>query len=315
MANASAISKMSNRRFKKGLTNPQKDNIFGIMLIVPAMLILGIVVFAPIIKGIWMSFNEYTIATMNNPTWNNFENYKKLFRSKEIFLYFKNTFIFVFFAVSSQFVIAMCIALLLNAKLKCINIFRGLFLVSWTIPSVVVALLWSWMFQPQYGIINYILSSLGLIQNANMQWVQSIKYGMLTVVIATIWKQTPYMIVMILAGLQSISKDYMEAAEIDGATKWQIFRHIMIPSIRPVLDSTVIIAIMSNFQMYTIIYNMTAGGPINRTTTLSIAAYNKAFTEYDLGAGSAIGVMWLIVLATLTIYYNKKSDQRNNDNI
>ncbi|MDF2613103.1 MAG: sugar transporter permease [Clostridia bacterium] len=313
MSNSSVVSKIDNRNLKRRLTNTQKDNIFGMMLIIPAMLILGIVVFAPIIKGIWMSFNEYTIATMNNPTWNNFQNYKKLFESKEIFVYFKNTFIFVFFAVGTQFVIAMCIALLLNTKMKYTNVFRGLFLVSWTIPSVVVALLWSWMFQPQYGIINYILNALGLIQNANMQWVQSMKYGMVTVVIATIWKQTPYMIVMILAGLQSISKDYMEAAEIDGATKWQIFRHIMIPSIRPVLDSTVIIAIMSNFQMYTIIYNMTAGGPVNKTTTLSIAAYNKAFTEYDLGAGSAIGVLWLIVLASLTIYYNKKSDKRNND--
>ena len=298
---------------KKRLTAAQRDNLFGLGLMVPAILVLGLVVFFPILKGIWMSFNDYTIETMKNPTWNNFDNYIKLFKSKEIYTYFLNTFVFVFFAVAIQFLIAMSLALLLNANLKGQRFFRGVFLMSWTIPSVVVALLWSWMLQPQYGVLNYIFYHIGIIQDPHMQWVQSPTYAMSSIVVATIWKQTPYMLVMILAGLQSISKDYMEAAEIDGANKWRVFRHIMIPSIRPVIETTILIAIMNNFQMYTIIYNMTAGGPMNTTTTLSIAAYNKAFTEYDLGAGAAIGVLWLIVLAIFTVISNKKSDKRNND--
>lgn len=298
---------------KKRLTAVQKDNMFGLGLMVPAMLVLGLVVFFPILKGIWMSFNDYTIATMKNPTWNNFENYIKLFKSKEIFTYFYNTIVFVLCTVITQFILAMGLALMLNTDLKGRRFFRGMFLMSWTIPSVVVALLWSWMLQPQYGVLNYIFHNLGLIQDPTMQWVQSTKFALPSIVVASVWKQTPYMLVMILAGLQSISKDYMEASEIDGANKWQVFRHIMIPSIRPVLDTTLLIAIMNNFQMYTIIYNMTAGGPMNKTTTLSIAAYNKAFTEYDLGAGAAIGVLWLIMLAIFTTIYNKRAEKRNND--
>lgn len=291
----------------------QKDSLFGMALMVPAVLILGLVIFLPIVKGIWMSFCDYTISTMKHPQWNQFENYKALFRSGEIFLYFENTLVFVLFVVAIQFLIAMGLALLLNGRLRGRNFFRGIFLVSWTIPSVVVALLWSWMLQPQYGVLNYIFNALGLLRDPNMQWVQSVEYAMPSIVAATVWKQTPYMLVMILAGLQSISRDYMEAAQIDGANGWQLFRHIMIPSIRPVLDTTLLIAVMNNFQMYTIIYNMTTGGPMNRTTTLSIAAYNKAFTEYDLGSGSAIGVLWLIALAVFTVIYNKKTEKAHQD--
>lgn len=302
-------SKALNFKFNR----QQKDQIFAITLLIPVFLILATVMFAPIIKGIWMSFYDYTLATMKHPTWNNFENYKSLFRSKEIFVYTKNTLIYVFSTVSIQLIIAMSIALLLNSKIRGRNIFRGLFLISWTIPSVVVALLWSWLLQPQYGVLNYIFSQLGIIGDMNTQWVQNPKMAMLSVIIAATWKQGPYMIIMILAGLQSVSTDIQEAAEIDGASKIKVFQHVTIPSMRPVLDTTVLIAIMNNFQMFTIIYNMTSGGPMDRTTTLSIGAYLKAFTEYDLGSGSAIGVMWLVLLFTFITVYNKMTKKNKTD--
>ena len=293
---------------RKKLTMAHKDGISGVTMMLPAFIILGLVVFFPIIKGIWMSFNDYTISTMNNPTWNNFQNYIDLFKSGEIFTYFSNTIVYVGFTVFIQFVLAMAFALLLNTNIKGRSFFRGMFLIPWTIPSVVVAILWSWMLQPQYGVVNYLLYALGWIQDPTMQWVQSVTLAMPSVIVAAVWKQMPYMLVMILAGLQSIPKDYMEAAEIDGANKWKVFRHIMIPSIRPVLITSVMIAILNNFQMFTLIYNMTGGGPINMTTTLSIAAFTKAFTEYDFGAGAAIGVLWLLVLMIFSVINNKKSD-------
>lgn len=189
----------------------QKDSLFGMALMIPAVLVLGLVILLPIVKGIWMSFCDYTITSMKHPVWNNFENYRQLFRTGEIFTYFGNTIVFVAFVVAIQFLIAMSLALLLNTKLRGRNFFRGIFLISWTVPSVVVALLWSWMLQPQYGVLNYLFYHLGIISDPHVQWVQSVQYAMPSIVAATVWKQTPYMLVMILAGLQSISKDYMEA--------------------------------------------------------------------------------------------------------
>lgn len=284
------------------------DTAFAYALLLPAFTALALVIFFPILRGIAMSFFKYTFATMRTgPVWNDFANYKALFRSGDFFEYLKNTLAYMICSVSLQFLIAMSVALLLNTAVRGRNVLRGLFLVSWTVPSVVAAILWCWIFQPQYGIMNYLLSSLGLLGDPNMQWLQNPRYALLTVVAASLWKSGPYMIVMLLAGLQSVREDLIEAAAIDGASRLQIFFHIMIPGIRSVLDTTLIISVLSAFQQFTITYNMTGGGPITATTTLSIAAYKAAFTKMDLGLGSAIGVLWLILLSAITLFYNIKS--------
>lgn len=254
-----------------------------------------------------MSFYDYTFFTMKHPKWNNFGNYIKLFNDGIFFKYLGNTLIYVGGSVSIQLVIAMTLALLLNCNIRGRNILRGAFMMSWMVPTVVVSLLWALLFQPQYGLWNYFLHAAGLIKDSNMQWLQNPKLAMVTIIVATIWKQTPYMIIMILAGLQSVRADLLEAASLDGASKIQIFFNVILPSISTVLGTTIIIAVLNAFQQFTIIYNMTAGGPMNYTTTLSVAAYKEAFTNYNIGTGSAIGVIWLIILASITCFYNIKS--------
>lgn len=288
------------------LSKTAKDRIFVAVMLSPALVILVLVIGAPIVKGIWMSFFEYTLATRTNPQWNNFENYTKLIKTGEIFTYFLNTLLFVAFVVAIQAVIAMTVALLLNSKMRGRSIYRSLFLIPWTIPSVVVALLWMWLLQPQYGVLNYLLSRVGLVEQGT-QWTQHPSLAMVSIIIAAVWRQFPMMMVMFLAGLQSVPLELAEAAAIDGANRRQIFRHVTIPCMRAVLDTTIIIAIINNFQMFTIIYNMTAGGPVDKTTTLSIAAYVKAFSQFDFGSGSAIGVMWLVVLGGGIYLYNRFS--------
>jgi multiple sugar transport system permease protein len=142
-----------------------------------------------------------------------------------------------------------------------------------------------------------------------MQWLSNPQFAMPGVILATVWKQTPYMIIMILAGLQSANPDLLDAAAIDGASWFKTFINVVLPSIAVVLSTTVIISVLDAFQQFTIIFNMTAGGPLRRTTTLSIAAYKEAFTLYDLGAGSAIGVIWMMILMTITIIFNVKSQR------
>ncbi len=300
-----------NRRIFR-LTRSQQDTLFALALITPAFLVLAFVVFAPILNGVRVSFLNYTLATRNAPVWNNFANYTDLFRSGEIFVYFRNTFVFVIAVVGIQFVLGMVVALLLNMRIRGRNVFRAAFLLPWTIPSVVVALLWTWMLQPQYGMMNWVLREFGVLQGPQ-QWTQHPQLAMVSIILASVWRQVPMMIVMLLAGLQSIPGDLLEAAAIDGASSTRTFRHVILPLLVPVMSTTVLIAIINNFQSFTIIYNMTNGGPLNNTTTLSIATYVKAFTRFDMGSGAAIGVLWLIALSIISVLYNKYFEGKNPD--
>jgi multiple sugar transport system permease protein len=285
------------------------DLIYAWALLIPAFAVLSLVVFWPIINGIQTSFTENTLKTRRAPYWNDFQNYKDLYESGDIQFYFENTLVFVSAIVVLQFVVALGIALLLNSDIKWRNLFRGLFLMPWTIPSVVVALLWLWMLQPQYGVVNYLLHQIGLVAR-NQQWVQNPDLAMPSVAMASVWRQFPIMVVMLLAGLQTIPKNLVEAAKIDGASDLNVFRHVTIPFLRPVIGTTVLITIINNFQSFTIIFNMTGGGPVKKTTTLSIATYQEAFRRFDIGTGSAIGVLWLLALIGITVIYNLFLAQR-----
>lgn len=287
----------------------KSDKLFGFLLTVPALAVLFVVVALPISKGIYVSFCDYKLSNLNDPVWNNFENYINLFKQGDIYKFFTNTILFVILTVVIQFILGLGIALLLNSKIKGRNIIRGAFLIPWTIPSVVVAILWRWMLHQQFGVINYLLFEANITKTVNVSWTLWPTLAMASIVIAAVWKQLPYMMVMILAGLQSVNVSLIEAAKIDGASPFKILIHVILPSIRPVIFTSVWIAVMSNFQMYTIIANMTGGGPVNATTTLSIAAYRAAFQSYNFGEGAAIGVLWLILLFVITLVNNRINDR------
>lgn len=322
---------VNSRRLK-----PMSDSWFGFALVVPALLVLLIVVALPILKGIYVSFFSYklknvsgslfnlapenlsavlsgeqSVGALSNLKWNNLANYTALFKRGEILGYFKNTIIFVSLTVVIQLVLGMAIAMLLNSKIKACGLFRGLMLIPWTIPSVVVAILWRWMLHQDFGVVNYLSYVLGITSQVNMSWQVSNTLAMTSIVVASVWRQLPYMMVMLLAGLQSVDSSLEEASEIDGANGWQTFLHVVLPSIRPVLITSTWIAIMNNFQMYTIIANMNGTGAA--TMTLSIAAYQEAFKSYNFGKGAAIGVMWLALLSMITLASNKLSDRYAND--
>ncbi|HIW37098.1 MAG TPA: sugar ABC transporter permease [Candidatus Treponema faecavium] len=291
------------------LSTHQQDTIFAVLCILPVFIGLSFVVFAPIIQAIWISFHKYRISSSAPPVWNNFQNYIQMFQDGTALAYFTNTLIFIAGVVITQVILAFMIALLLNSNIPGQKALRAVFLIPWTIPSVVTALLWTWLLQPQYGVLNYIFHALGFQEELNKLWVQDPQLAMVSVIIACVWRQTPYMMIMLLAGLQSVPQDLIEAAKIDGASKVSIFKNVVLPSIRPVLDTSIVVAIINNSQMFAIIYNMTAGGPMINTTTVSVAAYKLAFINFDFGAGSAIGVLWLVFLSVFVFFYKKYSDK------
>ena len=285
-----------------------KEDIFGIILLLPAVTVLCIAVAMPILKGIYVSFCNYGLKNIDSPVWNSFANYKAIFKNGEVVKYFGTTLLFVICVVTIQFVIGMGAALLLNREIHGRGLFRGLLLIPWTIPSVVVAITFRWMFHPQFGVLNYIFFKLGLSDTVNVAWTQFPARSMALAVIAVVWRQLPYMTVMILSGLQSVDETLVESARIDGANERKVFRYIILPSIRPVTSTAVWIAVMNNFQMFTIVYNITGGGPGISTTTLGIAVYKTAFQSFDFGKASAMGVVWLAALFIMTLIKNRIGD-------
>lgn len=301
------MEKKNNQIHGSTISERAKDILFGYGLLLPTFIVFFVVILYPIISAVIRSFCDYTFLTVNKPLrWNDFANYRTILKNGFLTQLW-TTIRFTFGTVAIELILGMSIALLLNSKIRGRNALRSVFLMPWCIPSIVTALLWSWLFQAQYGIINYVLYALGFISNPNAEWVLNPDTSLGVVTIAVVWRQTPYMLVMILAGLQSINHDLVEAASLDGANSFRVFWHIMLPGIRVVLGNTIITCIMASFQQFTIIYNMTAGGPLGKTTTLSIAAYKQAFTQLDLGAGSAIGVMWMMILGVGISIYNTKT--------
>lgn len=314
----------------------RSDSWFGFALVVPALAVLLVVIALPILKGIYVSFFSYklkniigplfnlsgdsitavlrgdaSVSSLSTLKWNDFANYISLFKRGEILHYFRNTLVFVAFTVGIQLVLGMLIALLLNSRIRGCGAYRGFMLVPWTIPSVVVAILWRWMLHQDFGVVNYLAYVLGISTQPNVSWQVSNALAMASVVLASVWRQLPYMMVMLLAGLQSVDTSLEEASRIDGANGWNTFTHVILPSIRPVLFTSVWIAVMNNFQSYTIIANMNGTG--SSTMTLSIAAYQEAFKSYNFGKGAAIGVMWLVLLFVITLVTNRINERCSND--
>lgn len=287
------------------MTKNTKRLLFAIGLILPAFAMLCITIIMPLIHIIWMSFHDYSLLNTKNIQWNQFENYVSLFGEKEFWRSFMRTIVYVSITVLIQFVLGMSVALLLNKEFPGRNLVRGLIFLPWTIPTLIVAVIWMWIMQPQYGVLNYILKSIGLISH-NVSWLASTKTAMGSIIAAAVWRQLPFMMVMLLAGLQTVPQDLVEAATIDGASKRQVFSNITVPSIMSVIKTVTLTAIIGNFQMFTLFYNMTAGGPVRATTTLTVYTYETAFMSYNLGKGAAIGVVWMLFLIGFGTLYNRR---------
>ncbi len=167
----------------------KSDQAVAVGFISPALVVLSCVIAIPILRGIWTSFCDCSLRNLMSPTWAGLKNYIALFKKGEFFAYFFHTLVFVFFTVSIQLILGMGVALLLNSKIRGRAVFRGMMLIPWTIPSVVVALVWRWILQQQYGVINYLLMKVGIIDGMNLSWTMDATLAMISIVAACVWKQ------------------------------------------------------------------------------------------------------------------------------
>lgn len=289
------------KKMARGLSRLQ----LAILFILPSIFVIIFTLGYPISYGAWLSFQEYSLVGKEAPSFIGISNYIYAITQDSLFwVSLKNTLIYSIGTVALSFIVGFSIALTLNKPIAGRGFWRTLFFFPWVIPSVVVSLLFMWMFNANYGIVNYILLKLGLI-NEYMRWIISPNLAMLTLIIITAWKLTPFMMVMFLAGLQTIPKEQVEAAIVDGARGIQIFRYVTIPNLREMIMIVTLMGMIWEFQDFTYIWVITKGGPVTATTTWPIYIYKTAFRFFDLGYASSMGVIWMIAILILSIFYIK----------
>mgnify|MGYP005849146981 CR=1 FL=1 len=256
----------------------------------------------PLARGVIMSFTEVNLVEQGSMTFVGLGQFARLMEDPVFWRALGNTVKWTVGVVTLQYLFGLGIALLLNEPIPLRGLFRGLILVPWVVPSVVAALVWRWVYAGDYGILNHMLRQVGLIQRP-LEWLSTPDLAMAAVIAVGVWKWTPFMAVVLLAGLQSVPQERYEAAEVDGASIFQRFWFITLPHIRNLSVIATLLSFIWTFNHFDIVYVMTKGGPANATHLLSTYSYLSAFSYFNIGYGAAMGVVMLAVLTVLAVFY------------
>ena len=280
----------------------KKSWIYPYLLVTPALLVILLVVFIPIVRGVINSFMYYDLRYPTRTAYIGLTNYINMFTSDPQYWpsLFK-TLIWVIFGVGLQFFFGFILALILNRTFKGRGLIRSLSMLPWVMAGVLIGLVWRWLYDGNYGVINDLLIKIGLIEKG-IPFLARIETALPAAIVTVVWQGIPFFALMVLAALQGVSSDMYEAAEIDGANFIQKLFRITIPSIRNTLFVTLMLRIIWVTNSVDIIQNMTAGGPAYATQTISVYIYQKA-QVLNLGYSSAMAVIMAIILLIVVIPY------------
>jgi multiple sugar transport system permease protein len=267
----------------------------GFVFILPALLMLLLVLGFPIVVAVVNSFS------LPDGSWT-LENYAKLPRDTRFRNSLVVTFTFVGGTVLLHLVVGFIIALALNSEIKGRRFFRVVTILPWTVPDVISGLIWRFMYNPTAGIINRLLFDLELI-NKHIEWLGDSDLALPSVILADVWRGYPFVMLILLAGLQAISRELYEAAKVDGASTIQEFRHITIPNMRGMILIAVALDTIWQFRRFGLVFNMTAGGPGNVTEILSLYVYKQYFRYFNFEYAAAIAVVLAIIMLLLSLPY------------
>lgn len=292
-------SKLTPKKLGFGQIDRKRQRI-GYFFVLPAVIIMVALIIYPLLYGVYLSFFNTNLVTK----WDfvGLKYYKQALSKPEFHETILRTFKFMILVVTGHFTLGFILANFLNKDFKGRLIFRIIFMLPWLFPETVVGLLFTWILNPMYGVLNSILRNLGII-STNLSWLGSADLAFFSVVFVCIWKGYPLVMTMLLAGLQSIPQDLYEAASIDGANGWKRFLHVTLPGLRPVLITTLILDSVWWFKQYTLVYTMTAGGPGTATSLVSLEIYSTAFTDLRFGKASAWAVLVFLICYAISKVY------------
>lgn len=284
-----------------------RSQMQGWLLVLPTVILLVVLIAYPIGFAFYLSMQDlYLLRGFDTSKFVGLKNFIDFLSNPDTPRYFLNTFMWVAGTVLGELTIALGVALLLNRSFRGRGLIRGLILVPWVLSPVVAGVIWRWILDGQWGVLNHILMKVGLIAKP-LQWLSDPNLVWISLIGVTIWKAFPFACVNILAALQVIPPELYEAAAIDGSNSWQAFKEVTFPLIKPVLTTVGLLLTIWRTNEFNMIWVMTQGGPGITTTTLSVHTYLQSFRYYRVSTGASIGVLLMIFLFFLTTIYVKRT--------
>lgn len=274
----------------------------GILYVAPAIFVVALVMLYPLMYTLVMGFFKNTLF-MKSPAFCGADQFVTLFHDKIFGQSIVNTIVWTAGSVSLQFFFGFAMAMILHQGfVKGKTVLRICLMVPWVLPSIIGSSIWKWMYNADYGLINFILQSLGVIPSYQT-WLSSPQRAMMSVIAVNVWKMFPYVMLMIEAALQGVSRDLKEAALIDGANPVDIFLNVTWPGISAQCFSVLLLLIVWTLNSFTFVYNLTEGGPAHSTEVMAMFIYKKAFTDFDFGAASAASTVLFALCMVVSLFY------------
>lgn len=286
------------RQETHGWINRLKARVTAYGFVTPAVITLALLLLYPFCYGIYISFFKTNLVNK----WNfvGMKNYIAVLTEPEFYASMKITLIFTIGVIAGHFIFGFLFALMLNRNIKGKTVFRAILLLPWLFPEVVVANLWRWIFNPTMGLLNSALLSVGVLQEP-MSWLGSPKLALGVLIFICVWKGYPLVMIQLLAGLQTVSHEMIEAARIDGASNIQAFWYVVVPSMKSTLSVTLILDIVWWFKHVTMIWLLTQGGPNGATNTIAVDIYKRAFEFFNFGPSSALAVIVFLICVGISL--------------
>jgi len=278
------------------------------LFVLPCTAILILMMFNPIIQTSIFSFSEITLPNIET-RFTGFDNFTRVFSKPDIALILKNTLIWVIGTMVLRFTIGFWAALTMNVEAKGIMFFRTLALLPWTVPSIVAANTWRWLLQSDIGLINSALKTLGMAGYAQ-NWLGDPATALPSVLTAYSWAGYPFVMLMLLAGMQGIPKELYDAGKMDGANSVQSFLYITLPSLKSVIFILLLLEIISGFNSFDMLFIMTAGGPGGTSEILGLFIYRLGFTNFDFAGASTVSMVLIVVALSVFVIYVPASAKR-----
>ena len=300
------LSAYMNKKKGEEIVKKEKFNFAPYILILPACLLMGLIMIYPLGKVFYLSFQHYNPTKPFTNGFAGLDNFITIFTKKEFYNALGVSAKFVACEVVLQLIFGMIVALILNQRFKGRGFFRALTFIPWALSGVLTAVLWSIMFNQHFGVLNDLLAKLGIIKEP-IAWLANTKFVLGSVIVAELWRGIPFFAISLLAAMQGLPDDIYEAARVDGSTKLQTFRFITLPMLKNTIVLTTLLRTIWEFNSVDLIYSLTGGGPVGKTTTLSMLIANQAIKTSNYGYGSALYVVSFAILAVIAVIYMKLS--------
>lgn len=284
----------------------------GLLLATPALIYIIVFMAFPLFYNFFLSLTEANGANLISRTFtfNNFKNYSTVLNDHGFWNGLVLSLIFTIACLITQYVIGFALALFFRRPFPGNGVMRALLLVGWILPPVVTGTIFKWIFDSDYGILNYVLINLGVIDEG-IKWLTVGPTALLAIIIANLWVGIPFNLLLLLSGLHTIDDSLYEAAHVDGANPWQQFWKITFPLMKPVSISVLLLGVINTYKVFDLIYTMTKGGPVDATTTLPVYTYLETYKLFQFGNGAAASALTLILPLVLSWFYVRSLNEED----